>query len=156
VHAPRAYRCFWTALSVSDLLEVEVTDDPPQHVLVDLALAPELDERCALGVEELADQVPVGIGPAVERLVTGAADAGFVPIAPQAVELVQASRSFALDPVLVDQLIEPRQSRFGGLDARLRLCAVRRRVVLRRAERADEHWERQALEHQGSRRSPKT
>lgn len=72
------------ALPVADLLEVEVTDDPPQHLGVDFTLAPKLDERGALRVEELADDAPVGVRPAVDRLATRCVDARFVPIAPQA------------------------------------------------------------------------
>src|SRR6185312_1412085 len=119
------------------VLEIEVALDAMHDVVVDDPVAAKADDRAPLGLEQLAAESLVVQRPRLDLAVVAVVEARGEAVAPEVVETAHAFGGVLPDPVLGQELIEARESRVGGLDARLRVLVLGDAVVLD-PERADE------------------
>src|SRR2546428_12286654 len=82
------------------ILEIEVALDNVHHVVVDLSLPPELDDRSPLGVEELAAQSLVVLRPLLDRAVVVRVEAGREAALAESIQAAQALGRVLAHPVL--------------------------------------------------------
>ena len=105
-------------------------------VVVDPPLAPQLDHRVALGVEQLAPQPLVALRALLDLTVVLVVEARREAARAEAVGAAHALGRVVAHPVLAGQLLEPPERGLGRVDARLGLLLVGDPVVLE-AEQAD-------------------
>src|SRR5436190_15802417 len=103
------------------VLEIEVTLDEVHHVVVDPSHAPELDDRSPLGVEKLAAKSLVVLRLLLDGAVVLLVETGRETVPAEAVQAAHSLGGVVAHPVLARELIEARDCRVGGEDARLRL-----------------------------------
>src|SRR5207248_2017097 len=103
------------------VLEVEVALDPAHDVVADPALAPQRDDLGPLGLEELAPEPLVAGGPLLDRVVVLAVEARAEARDPEAVGASHPLRRVRPHPLLLHELVEAREGRLCGADARLRV-----------------------------------
>ena len=112
------------------VFEVEVAPNPEPDVVRDRAAPPKSGERIAFGVEQFAAEPLVVLGAALDRAVVSVVEARAEASRPEAVRASHAFGGVVAHPVLLDEHLEPRQRRFGGVNARLRILARLDAVVL--------------------------
>jgi len=131
----------------ADLLQVELTLDVPEHVVVDGAPVAHRQHRLALGVEHRAPDLPV-----LDQLLLGLA-------ARRLVELLDVLRSVTVrSPQLVEQRpmpgpllvqrVDPAQRLIDEQSPRLLLLGPRG-VIAAKVDRPDDPWQGRALADQG-------
>ena len=88
------------------LLEVQVALHAAPDVLADLASVAHLEQRLALGVEQLVHEPPPRIGAVFEVLVRAVLERTEAPL-PVVEQLARAAHALGADPVRLAQLLEP-------------------------------------------------
>src|SRR5215217_4528377 len=137
---------------VSDLqpgvLQVELALDPVHHVVADLALVAQDDDRPALGLEQLPDQALVGQRPVLGPVILPDPGPFLETPAAELVQVVQPLHGVLAGPVLHRQLVEPVQGGVGRGQAGPQLLVLLGPVVLE-VEPPDQGGQGQPLEDQG-------
>src|SRR5207344_1283953 len=125
------------------VLEVEVAAHAQPHVVADGAAATQIYEGLALGVEQLAAESLIVLRSALDRAVVPVVEAGAEAIGPEAIRTTHALGRVLANPLLVDELLESRESRLRSVDACLRVRAILDPVVLE-PQHADDGGEGEA------------
>ncbi len=112
------------------VLEIEVALHPAHDVVVDAAFQPEPAELLPLGLEQLAAQPLVAQGLVFDRAVALRVEPRPEPVPAEAVQAAHPLGRVRVDPVLVDQLVQPLERCLRGPDPRLRLLLLCETVVL--------------------------
>src|SRR5579864_6024395 len=101
------------------ILEIEVALDDVHHVVVDPSLAPEVDDRAPLRVEQLAAQPLIVLRLLLDRAVILSVEPGAETGLPEPVEVAHALGGGVANPVLAGELVQSRDRGVGRVDTRL-------------------------------------
>ena len=130
------------------VFEVEIALDAVHDVVVDAALAAEVDDCLSFGVEHFASQALVVLGLLLDAAVVFTVEARGEAIATEDVGAAHPLERLLSDPILAGELVEASEGCLRGVDPGLRLF-LRSDTVVLEAEQPDQERERQALEDEG-------
>ena len=134
------------------MLEVELALDLPRYLVGQLTRAAQLEHGSALGLEQVAQQARVGARAILElvavALAVALADSRGEPRAAVLVLAAHAIGGVIAHPVLALKLVETGQRGLGRRPPRTPLGSGVGFCVLGHPEAADEHRQRQPLEHE--------